>query len=95
MVRCIPMDGITVKNVAKAFYIHVWKNHGLFNFIISNRGRPFVNNFWEQLITRLGILANLFTIYHPKIDNQTELMNSVFEQYFGIYMNYFQKDWAS
>ena len=44
MVKCIFMDGITIKNVARVFYIHVWKNHGLHNFFL-NRGRPFVNNF--------------------------------------------------
>ena len=48
MVKCIFMDGITIKNAARAFYIHVWKDHGLFNFIISNRVRPFVNHFWNN-----------------------------------------------
>ena len=38
MVKCIFMDGITVKNAAKAFYTHIWKNHGLFSFIIFYRG---------------------------------------------------------
>ena len=94
IVKCIPMDGITIKNAARAFYIHVWKDHSLLNFIISNRRRPFVSHFWEQLITRLGISADLSTIYHPKIDGQTEIMNSVFEQYFKAYVNYFQDDWA-
>ena len=68
IVKCIPMDGMTIKNAAKVFYIHVWKNHGLFNFIISNQERPFVNHFWEQLITTLKISTNFSTTYHPKID---------------------------
>ena len=68
MVKCIPIDGITAKDAARAFYIHVWKDHGLFKFIIFDRGRPFVNHFWEQLIMRLGISADLSTIYHPKTD---------------------------
>ena len=79
MVKCIFTDGIIIKNIARVFYIHVWKDHGLFNFVISNWGRPFVNHFWEQLITRLGISADFSTVYHPKIDGQTEIMNSVFE----------------
>ena len=77
------------------FFIHVWKDHGLFNFIILNRGRLFVNHFWEQLITKLRISANFSTVYHPEIDGQTEIMNSVFEQYFRTYMNHFQNDWVS
>ena len=94
MVKCILMDEITAKDAARAFYIHVWKNHGLLSFIISDRGRPFVNNFWEQLITRLGISADLSTAYHTETDGQTEIMNSIFEQYFRAYVNYFQDDWA-
>ena len=94
MIKCIFMDGITAKNAAKVFYIHVWKIHGLFDFIIFNRGRPFVNHFWEQLITRLKISADLSTAYHPETDGQTEIMNFVFEQYFRAYVNYFQNDWV-
>ena len=81
MVKCIPMDGITAKDAAKAFYIHIWKNHGLFSFIISDRGRTFVSYFWDQLTTRLGIKADLSTAYHPEIDGQTEILNSILEQY--------------
>ena len=94
MVKCIPMDGITAKDAARAFYIHVWKDHGLPSSIISYRGRPFVNHFWEQLITRLGISANLSTVYHSETDDQTEIMNFVLEQYLRAYVNYFQNDWA-
>ena len=94
MVKCIPMDGITTKNAAKAFYIHVWKNNGLPKSIISDRKRPFVNNFWEQLTTRLRISADISTAYHPETDGQTEIMNSVLEQYLRAYINYFQNDWA-
>ena len=95
MVKCIPMDGITAKDAARAFYIHVWKDHGLFSSIIFDRGRPFVSHFWEQLITRLGISADLSTAYHPKTDGQTEIMNFVLEQYLRTYVNYLQDDWAS
>ena len=95
MVKCIFMDGIIIKDAARSFYIHVWKDHGLPNFIISDRGRPFVSHFWVQLITRLGISIALSTVYHPKIVGQTDIINSVIEQYFRAYVNYFENDWAS
>ena len=94
MVKCILMDGITAKDAARAFYIHVWKDHGLPNSIIFDRGRPFVSHFWEQLTTRLRISADLSTTYHPKTDNQKEIINFVFEQYLRTYVNYFQVDWV-
>ena len=94
IVKCIFMDRITIENSARGFYIHVLKNHGLFNFIISNWIRPLVNHFCEQSTTRLRISTDFPTIYHPKTDNQTKIMNSVFEQYFIIYVNCLQNDWA-
>ena len=94
MVKYIFMDGITAKDAAKAFYIYVWKDHGLPSFIISGRGRLFVSHFWEQLTTTLRISANLSTVYHSETDGQTEIMNSVFEQYLRAYVNYLQDDWA-
>ena len=94
MVKCILINEITAKDAARAFYIHVWKDHGLPNFIISDRGRPFVSHFWEQLTTRLKISADFPTAYYPETDGQTEIMNSVFEQYLRAYVNYFQNDWA-
>ena len=95
MVKCIPMDGITIKDAAKAFYIHIWKNHGLPNFIISDRGRTFVNYFWDQLITRPGIKTDFSTAYHPETDGQTEILNFILEQYLKAYVNFLQNDWAS
>ena len=89
------MDGITVKDAAKTFYTHIWKNHGFPNSIISDSGRTFVNYFWDQLITRLGMKTNLSTAYHPEIDGQTEILNSILEQYLKIYVNFLQNDWAS
>ena len=94
MVKCILMDGITAKDAAKAFYTHIWKNHGLPSSIISDRGRTFVNYFWDQLITRLGIKADLSTAYHPETDGQTEILNSILEQYLRAYVNFLQNDWA-
>ena len=95
MVKCIPMDGITAKDAAKVFYIHIWKNHGLLNFIIFDRGRTFVSYFWNQLTTRLGIKTDFSTAYHPETDEQTEILNSIFEQYLKGYVNFLQNDWAS
>ena len=95
MVKCISMDGITAKDAAKAFYTHIWKNHGLLSSIISDRGRTFVSYFWDQLTTRLGIKTDFSTAYHPKTDGQTEILNSILKQYLKVYVNFLQNDWAS
>ena len=88
MVQCIFMDGITVKKAAKVFYIHICKNHGFFNIIIFDRGRTFINYFWDQLVTELGIKTDFSTAYHPETDGQTEILNSIFEQYLRVYVSF-------
>ena len=45
MIKYIPMDEITAEETAKAFYLHVWKDHGLPSSIISNRGTQFESHF--------------------------------------------------
>ena len=92
IIKYIFINVITAKDAVKTFYSHVWKDHGLFNFIIFGRGRPFVSHFWEHLITRVKISINLSTVYHPETDGHTEIMNLVFEQYFKAYVNYYQND---
>ena len=94
IVKCIPINGITVKKAAKAFYTHIWKNHGFFNFIIFDRGRTFINCFWDQLITRFGIKTDFSTVNHPETDGQTEILNSIFEQCLKVYVNFLQNDWV-
>ena len=80
MVKYTFMDEIAAKDEARIFHIHVRKDYDLFNFFIFNWGRPFVNHFWEKLITKFKISINLSTIHHPRIDGETEIMNSGFEQ---------------
>ena len=42
----------------------------------------------------IWIKTNFSTVYHPKIDKQTKISNSIFEQYFRVYVDFFQKDWV-
>ena len=53
MVKCIFIDGITAKDAANVFYIHIWKNLDLFTLIIIDWGRTFANYFLEPIITKI------------------------------------------
>jgi hypothetical protein len=68
--------------------------HGTPADIVSDRGAPFVSNFWRSLMKRLSIKLNLSTAYHPETDGQTERLNQVLEQYLRIYIDYLQDNWA-
>ncbi len=49
---------------------------------------------WKSLCKRLRITANLFTIYHSEINNQSKQVNQDVEHELRIYCNYMQNDWV-
>ena len=80
--------------VARLFRDHVWRNHGLPEQIISDRGPQFVSNFTKELNRLLGIQTRASTAFHPQTDGQTERVNQEIEQYLRIFSNHRQDDWS-
>ena len=80
--------------VARLFRDHVWRNHGLPEQVISDRGKQFLSGFTRELNRLLGIKTSLSTAYHPETDGQTERVNLEIEQYLRIFVNHHQDDWV-
>jgi hypothetical protein len=80
--------------VARLFRDHVWRNHGLPEQIISDRGTQFISKFTRELNRLLGIKTSPSTAYHPETDGQTERVNMELEQYLRVFTNHRQDDWA-
>ena len=80
--------------IARLFRDHVWRNHGLPDQIISDRGPQFVSAFTRELNRLLGIQTSLSTAFHPQTDGQTERVNQEIEQYLRIFINQRQDDWS-
>jgi len=85
---------ITAQGVAKISWDRVFKDVGLSQKVISNRGPQFVSRFMKELCSRLGVERNPLTAYHPQTNGQTEQVNQELEQYLRLYCNYRQNDWA-
>ena len=79
--------------VARLFYRHIWKLHGVFQAVRSDRGTQFVSEFTEELYRLLGIKMNTSTAHHPQTDGQTERVNQEVEQYLRVFCNFRQDDW--
>ena len=75
------------------FRDYVWKLHGLFESIISDREVQFVANLMKELNQILGIEIRLSTAFHPQIDGQTEQTNQKLEQYLRMFINHWQEQW--
>ena len=87
---CATNSNITTEGTAELYLKHVFKNHGLPDDIVSDRGTQFVSKFTRQLLELLEVKGNRSTAYHPESDGQMERMN----QYLRIYCDFHQDDWS-
>jgi hypothetical protein len=95
MVHFSPTNSnITAEGTAELYLRNVFKNHGLPDDIVSDRGTQFVAKFTRRLLELLDMKGNRSTAYHPQSDGQTERMNQTMEQYLRIYCDYHQDDWS-
>ena len=85
--------GTSAEKTADMILRHVWKHHGLFSSVVSDRGPQFIADVWQSLCRRLGIKAKLSTAYHPQTDGQSENSNQWMKQYLRLFVNYHQTNW--
>jgi len=83
----------SAEGLAKLFWDHVWKLHGLPESIISDRGVQFAAGMMKELNNLLGIQTKLSTAYHPQMDRQTERINQELEQYLRVFIDHRQEQW--
>jgi transposase InsO family protein len=85
---------VTGEEIARLLMDNIYKNHGLPDDIISNRGSKFTSKFWQLLFKILKIKIKLSSAYHPQTNEQTERVNQVLEQYLHCTINYHQDNWT-
>lgn len=61
----------TTMQVARAFWQHVIKLHGVPHSIISDRDKIFTSAMWWELLAAAGTKLLYSTTYHPQMDDQT------------------------
>jgi len=83
----------SVEGLAKLFWDHIWKLHGLPESIISDRGVQFAVGMMKELNNLLGIQTKLSTAYHPQTDGQIERINQELEQYLRVFIDHRQEQW--
>ena len=91
---CPTNSNITAEGTAELYLKHVFKNHGLPDDVVSDRGTQFVSKFTCRLLELLEVKGNRSTAYHPESDGQTERTNQTLEQYLRIYCDFHQDDWS-
>ncbi len=87
-------NDISVEETVWIMLWNVYQLHDLLSSIVSNRDSQFISTMWKSLCRQLRITANLFTVYHLKINDQTKWVNQDVERELRIYCNYMQNDWV-
>jgi hypothetical protein len=79
--------------VARLFYTHVYRHHGLPLEIISDRDPIFMSKFWTTLFGMLRVQFRPSSAYHPETDGQTEVVNRKVEEILRCFVGHNQSNW--
>lgn len=65
----------TACSVAKAFFDHIVRHHGIPCSIVSDRDPVFTSTFWTELFTRTGVKLQMSSAFHPQSGGQSKVTN--------------------
>src|SRR6266850_1393921 len=86
---------IDTLGATQIFIDHVWKQFGLPDVIISDRGPQFTSKVFQEICQHLGINHRMSTAYHPQTDGETERVNQELETYLRIYCTTEPRNWSA
>ena len=75
-------ESVLAKQVAKLYWQHVGKIHGIPSVLISDRDPRFSSKFWKELWRLLGKNLLMGSGFHPESSGQVERFNQLLEHVF-------------
>ncbi|KAK3517430.1 hypothetical protein QTP70_010682 [Hemibagrus guttatus] len=79
---------------AEAMFCHVFRNFGLPEDIVSDRGPQFTSQVWCSLCARLNIGVSLSLSHHPQSNRQAEHLNQEIGKFLRTYCSR-EQQWLS
>ena len=86
---------ITSEGTAKLLLENLYKQFGLPDKIIPDRGPQFTSKAFQELMKQLGINSALSMAYHPQTDGTTEWVNQKIKAYLSIYCTSHPEEWST
>ncbi len=83
----------TALETAETLFQHVFRNFGLPEDIISDRGSQFTSRVWRAFFRLLGVSVSLSSGYHPQTNGQTERKIQEIGRYLRAYCHNHQNSW--
>jgi len=84
---------ITSDGLATIFLDRIFKDYGMPEGIVTDRGTTFTSSFWRTFCHLLATKRRLSTAFHPQTDGQTERLNQILEHYIRAFGSIEQTDW--
>lgn len=92
--KLIPLPGLpTALETAEHLFSHVFRNFGLPEDIVSDRGPQFISRVWKAFLHLLGVTVKLSSGYHPQTNGQTEQKIQELGRYLWVYCQEDQHSW--
>ncbi|KAK3544483.1 hypothetical protein QTP86_013145 [Hemibagrus guttatus] len=93
--KLVPLKGLpTAMQTADAMFCHVFRNFGLPEDIILDRGPQFTSRVWGALCARLDIDVSLSSSHHPQSNGQAESLNQEIGCLLRSYCSREQHQWS-
>ncbi|KAK3528350.1 hypothetical protein QTP86_034150 [Hemibagrus guttatus] len=93
--KLVPLKGLpTAMQTADAMFAHVFRNFGLPEDIVSDRGPQFTSRVWRALCARLDIGVSLSSSHHPQSNGQVERLNQEIGCFLRSYCSREQQRWS-
>ncbi|KAL0198153.1 hypothetical protein M9458_006693, partial [Cirrhinus mrigala] len=95
MCKLIPLSGLpTAMEATEHLFNHVFRQFGLPEEIVSDRGPQFISYVWKAFFKLLGVSVNLSSGYQPQTNGQTERKIQELGRYLRAYCQEDQHSWS-
>lgn len=92
IIPCV--KSVNAIETSKLLHQHMYKQFGLPERTISDRGPQFASIVMKELNKLLGMSQTMSTAYHPQTDGQTERINQEVEAYLHIFCSQRPETWS-
>ncbi len=93
--KLIPLRGLpSALETAESLFQHIFRNFGLPEDIVSDRGPQFTSRVWRGFLRLLGVSVSLSSGYHPQTNGQTERKIQEIGRYLRAYCHEHQDSWS-
>jgi transposase InsO family protein len=85
VILCPTTKTVTMDGIGNLLHKNLYKQFGLPDKMLSDRGPQFTAKAFKAMLSRLGVNTVLSMAYHPQMDGTMECVNQEIEAYLAIY----------